>query len=126
MATRSRGQARVCRGRRRRRGRGRCSGWCRGRASTPHLLVDGVLRGEGGVEGRILAPASGDVLKVALALRSVGKTGAAYKRLDGHLVQALALFAGRAAKGGVEVVRDVAEGVLHTLTVGDAGKGCKQ
>lgn len=94
--------------------------------SPPYFLVNRVLLCEGAVKGWILAPASGDIAQIALADSRLAEAEAASQGFDCHFVQALALFPGRNAKGGIEMVRHVANRILHTGIVGGAGIHRKQ
>jgi hypothetical protein len=94
--------------------------------SPPHLLVNGVLRREGAFKGRIFSPASGNIAQIALAELGLAKAESANHGLYRHFVQALALFPGRNAESGVEIVRHIANRILHTVIVGNAGNYCKR
>ena len=104
----------------RRLGRDQCNGWYR------HVvLVTGASSGIGKIcgeylahrhnsasivswaestvsEGWIFSPASRDVAQIALAESALAQTCAAGESFNRHFVQALALFAGRPAKGLVQ------------------------
>ena len=51
-----------------------------------------------------------------------GDAGAASQGFDGHFVQALALLAGGLPQSFVEIVRNVADGILHAHIIGIAGR----
>src|SRR5580692_2910905 len=93
--------------------------------SSPHLLVDSVLRCDGAFKGRIFSPASGNIAQIPLPDLGLTQTGSASQGLDRHFVQALALLPGHVAKSGIEIVRYIANRVLHADIVGIAGISCK-
>ena len=71
-------------------------------------------------------PGSRDIAEVAVAASGLTEAGTAGQGLNRHVVQAFALLAGGAAKRGVQRVGYVADGVLHSCSVGKAGRKCKQ
>jgi hypothetical protein len=73
-----------------------------------------------------MAPCAGDLFQIALQNRLAGDSCAACEGFERDVVQALALSLRGGAKGGVEVSRYVADGVLHAFIVGSAGIVCKQ
>ena len=95
-------------------------------SSTPHLLVNRVLRCNGSFKSGIFSPASGNIAQVALAHLGVAQAESASKGLDCHFVQALALLPGRIAESGIEILRHIANRILNANIVGSAGINCKQ
>jgi len=94
--------------------------------SPPHLLVNGVLRCERALKGGIFSPASGNIAQIALADLGLAQAESASQSLDRHFVQALALLPGRNAESGIEIVWHIANCILHSDSVGDAGIPCKR
>lgn len=110
------------------RGRGRCSGWCRGRSSFPEVGIDLLVFAAELVEDGIVHPGSDDLAEVTLAVRFEGDGGG--QGFNGDLLGRLALGLGLFAQVLLELVGDVAEdqghvAILQCLDAGGEG-GCFQ
>src|SRR6185437_9379517 len=108
------------------RGKGRRIDSYREPASLPHLLVDRALRRNRATEGWVLLPGSRDIAKIALAASGLAHARATSKRLNRDLVQAFPLCTGGVAKEGIQILRHIADRVLHAYSLGIAGIDCKQ
>src|SRR6185437_15753153 len=108
------------------RGKGRRIDSYREPASLPHLLVDRALRRNRATEGWVLLPGSRDIAKIALAASGLAHARATSKRLNRDLVQAFPLCTGGVAKEGIQILRHIADRVLHAHSLGIAGIDCKQ
>src|SRR6185437_1581655 len=104
--------------------KGLYSGLCRARPSAPHILVDAPLVCHRAIEGGIFLPCPDDVAEVTLANPALSHTSPTRKSLHHYFVQALMLFASRVAKDAVEIIGNIANGVLHTFIVCSAGNMC--
>lgn len=62
------------------------------RESTPHRLVDHVLRGQGFFEGPIIAPGSHNIAKIALTFSNFANVETSSQGSDHRFIQALTLF----------------------------------
>lgn len=94
--------------------------------SFPNLLVNRVLCRQGAVKGWILSPTPRNVIEIALAQSELTQARAASKGFNCYLVQAFSLLASSAAKGGIQILRNIADGVLHANSIGTAGTCCKR
>jgi hypothetical protein len=94
--------------------------------SPPHLLVNGVLRYEGAFKGGIVFSASGNISQIALLHSGLAQSESASQGFDRNFIQALALFACRNTERSIEIVRHIANGILHADIVGIAGTSCKR
>ena len=86
--------------------------------SAPHRLVDCVLRRQCAFKSGISFPASGDIAKIALTDSLFGQTCAASQGVNCDFIQTLALLPRARAKSGIEVIRNVADRILHASIVG--------
>ena len=90
--------------------------------SPPKALVNRILFSECLVELGVVLPFTGEIPEVATADTRRGEAGIPAQRLEHDLIQAGATFPGPAAKDAVEKCRYVAEGILHAVNVGNAGR----
>ncbi len=79
------------------------------------MQVDRVLRGSRTIESGIFAPSAGDVAEIALPTGFAGYTGATGKGFESHIVEALASSARGLAKGFIQRVGNIADGVMQAL-----------
>jgi hypothetical protein len=73
------------------------------------------------VELAIFLPGPGDIAEIAQPQGCLAKTCASDQSFEGDRVEALALVFGTPAELRVQEGGDVSQGVLHALSVGDAG-----